>query len=343
MLGALTCALHGTRTDPPERRATHTLARSTVHCVHSPRYTALTKHEDNRITHRTELSAGPRRPGQRSACLIVIYGEGLGKRLDVDARQVLIGRSEEADLQLPHPSISRRHCLVWRQGSEHRIRDLGATNPTRLNDQPLGDTESVLKDGDHITIGESILKFIGHASVEAPYHEEVYQLATHDPLTDLCNRRHFRELLDKEIARALRYQRALSACIIDIDLFKQINDTFGHIEGDGVLRRIADIIQRHARVEDVAARIGGEEFAMVFPETDLEGARLICERLRTAVEQARFASDEHFPVTTISIGIAELGEDCDTLERIMQAADMALYRAKNEGRNRVCLATRGGR
>ncbi len=289
------------------------------------------------ITHRTQLSPGPRRPGQRTACVIVIYGEGLGQRINVESRQILIGRSEEADLQLPHPSVSRRHCRIWRDGQDHWIRDQGATNRTRLNDRELGDSDHLLVDGDHITIGESILKFVGHASLEAPYHEEVYQLATQDALTELGNRRHFDELLEKELARATRHRRPLSLCIIDIDLFKKINDNHGHIEGDGVLRRIADAIRAHARIEDVAARIGGEEFAVLFPETDVASAHGICERMRQSVRDIPFRLGEDQQTITVSIGIAGLREG-DTCGTLMQRADQALYQAKDNGRDMTCDA-----
>jgi diguanylate cyclase (GGDEF)-like protein len=294
---------------------------------------------DSRVTHRTMMSGGPRRPGEHVACVIVIFGEGLGKRIDVGEEPVLIGRSQEADLHIQHRSVSRRHCEVRRAEHGYRIRDLGATNPTRLNDQPIPGAEAMLADGDHITVGESILKFISHASVEAQYHEEVYQLATHDPLTDLCNRRYFNELLEKEIARSKRHRRPLALIIIDVDLFKPVNDQFGHIEGDGVLRRIADLLRQHVRIEDVAARIGGEEFAVLFPETDVDHAWLFAERLRSAVEQAGFSPGGHPRRITISIGIGTLDETHATPGALLQAADAALYRAKESGRNRVCSAT----
>lgn len=292
----------------------------------------------NKTTHRTQLSPGPCRPSQRAACVIVIYGKGLGKRIDVGSREILIGRSEEADLQLPHPSVSRRHCMIWQDSLGCHVRDLESTNRTQLNSRELVNGQQPLADGDHITVGESILKFVGHASVEAPYHEEVYLLATQDALTELCNRRHFDELLDKELARAIRHQRELSLCIIDIDLFKQINDSYGHIEGDRVLRRIADVIRRHARVEDVAARIGGEEFTVVFPETDADDARAICERLRQAVSEIPFRFGEVQQAITISVGLAGIRAG-DTRATIMARADQALYQAKNSGRNMTCAAT----
>lgn len=286
-------------------------------------------------TQLTLLSAGPRRTAPRSACVVVIHGEGLGKRADIEDRPVTVGRSQEADLHIPHKSVSRQHCEIRREGEAYRIRDLDATNRTRVNDQPV--TETLLADGDHITLGECILKFISHASVEARYHEEVYQLATHDALTELYNRRHFVELVDKEIARALRHGRPLVMCIIDVDLFKPVNDQYGHIAGDGVLRQMAALVRDFVRGEDIAARIGGEEFAVLLPESDLEAARAFAERLREAVAKSAFVLGGEERRITISIGIAGLAEARRERSSLMQAADAALYRAKDEGRNRVCV------
>ena len=286
-------------------------------------------------TQRTLLSDGPRRATPRSACVVVIHGEGLGKRADLGEIPVVIGRSPEADLHIPHNSVSRRHCQIWRDGDTYRIRDLGATNTTRVNDEPVAQGE--LADGDHITLGECILKFISHSSVEARYHQEVYQLATRDALTELYNRRHFVEAVDREIARSTRHGRPLVMCIIDVDLFKPVNDRYGHIAGDGVLRQLAGIVRRFVRGEDVAARIGGEEFAVLLPETDLEAALAFAERLREAVASDTFELGGEPQRLTISIGIAGLSPERQERSALMQAADAALYRAKDEGRNRVCV------
>ena len=289
--------------------------------------------DDRDTTQRTELSPGPRRAGPQSACVVVIHGEGLGKRVDVGERPVIVGRSHESDLQIAHPSISRQHCSIWRDAAGYRVRDLGATNRTRVNESRV--EESALADGDHITVGETILKFISHASVEARYHEEVYQLATHDALTELCNRRHFLELMEKEIARAQRHERPLALAILDVDLFKRVNDEFGHIAGDGVLKQIAEVLRNHVRGEDVAARIGGEEFAVLLPEAQPEAAFSFCERLREAVAATRFAPGGSPQTITISIGLADLDATRPDRSTLMRAADTALYDAKELGRNRV--------
>ena len=292
--------------------------------------------EPEDTTQRTVLSHGPMRAAPRSACVVVIHGEGLGRRADIDQAPVLVGRSQEVDLVIAHKSVSREHCRIWRDADGYRIRDLGATNTTRVNETRIA-SDAILADGDQITVGESILKFISQDSVEARYHEEIYQLATHDPLTELYNRRQFIEMADKEIARAIRHARPLSLCIVDVDLFKPVNDRYGHISGDEVLRQIAGLLRTHARSDDLAARIGGEEFALLLPECDAEAARTFAERLREAVAAAVFTPGGEPQRITVSIGIADMAPGRDTRPALMAAADAALYRAKSEGRNRVCV------
>lgn len=297
-----------------------------------------TQSKFHETTQQTRYSDGPDRPLQHSACVVVIHGEGLGQRIDIGEAPVQVGRAEEADLLISHNSVSRRHCEIRREGTTHLIRDLGATNITRLNDAKLV-AEQTLKDGDQITVGESILKFISQDSLEARYHEEIYQLATHDALTELCNRRHFCEIADKEIGRAIRHQRALALCMIDVDLFKPVNDQYGHISGDDVLRQLADVIREHARGDDVAARIGGEEFALLLPECDLDQALACAERLRESVAATTFhAGNTTLPIT-VSIGVAVIQPERDSRSKLMAAADTALYRAKDNGRNRVCASS----
>jgi diguanylate cyclase (GGDEF)-like protein len=293
--------------------------------------------EDNPSTQRTRISGGPALPGAGSACVVVIHGEGLGKRVDVGEAALRVGRAKDNDLLIVHPSVSRHHCEIWRDGETCRIRDLGATNRTRVNDLPI--EAATLRDGDHITVGESLLKFIGHESPEAGYHAEVYQLVTHDALTELVNRRHFGERCDAAIDRALERRAPLCLAIVDVDLFKPINDRHGHIAGDAVLRQIAGHLRRAARRGDLAARIGGEEFALLLPDTGLDEAAVLAEQLRTAVAADRFILDGQRQPVTISIGLAALQAGRANRSALLRAADLALYRAKDGGRNRICLAS----
>ncbi len=296
--------------------------------------------DDQRLetTQRTVLTPGPMRSEPRSACVVVIHGEGLGRRADIGDAPILVGRSQEADLVIVHRSVSREHCRIWQENASYRIRDLGSTNPTRVNETRI-EQDTLLVDGDQVTVGESILKFISQDSVEARYHEEIYQLATHDALTDLYNRRHFIELADNEIARAMRHGRPLSLCIIDVDLFKPVNDRYGHISGDEVLRQIAGLLRKQARNDDVAARIGGEEFALLLPECDAQAAGGFAERLREDIAATVFTPGGEAQHITVSIGIAALAPHRNARPALMAAADAALYRAKRQGRNQVCVET----
>jgi diguanylate cyclase (GGDEF)-like protein len=294
--------------------------------------------QDDKLRRTTQISIVRTSDGQvrTAACVVVIDGERLGRRADIDKRRIVVGRSDEADFCLRHDSVSRRHCEFWREGDVYRVRDLGATNPTRVNDMSV--QEAVLEDGDHIAIGECVLKFVSPTSMEARYHAEVHQLATNDALTELPNRRHFIEAVDKEISRSLRLGLPLAMCIIDADHFKQINDHYGHIAGDDVLRQLALLLRGRLRSEDIAGRIGGEEFAVVLPECSAEDAvACFAEPLRDAVAQSIFTLGGEEKHLTISIGISGLSPGRDTRSTLMKAADAALYRAKDSGRNRVCI------
>lgn len=289
---------------------------------------------DSSTTQRTIFSSGPEAQERNAACLVVIHGEGLGHRVDVGDKPVVVGRSPDCELHIPHRSVSRNHCRVWRDGDSYRVQDLGSTNRTFLNDRPI--IESELKDGDHITAGETIIKFISRTSVEARYHEELFQLAAYDSLTELYNRRQFRELLDKEIARANRHGRPLSLLILDLDRFKPINDTYGHVAGDSVLREVARVLRGRVRGDDIAARIGGEEFAVILPEADLEQARRFAEELRGSVAGLRGLLDGRLKQVTVSIGLAQWQPEFGSASELLRAADQQLYKAKEGGRNRVC-------
>ena len=161
-----------------------------------------------------------------------------------------------------------------------------------------------------------------------------------DPLMNIHNRRHFDRRLTEEMNRAHRYASPLALFLIDIDHFKNVNDTYGHDAGDNVLKEIAALLQDHVRRTDIVARYGGEEIAIIAPETTLEVAEVLGERLRESIENAVLApaNEEHPDIkATISIGIAGLESDTANNERFIQCADIALYDAKEGGRNRVVV------
>jgi len=169
----------------------------------------------------------------------------------------------------------------------------------------------------------------------AQLYAEVQKQAITDALTGLYNRRGFFELGRREVERAHRFGRPLTAMMIDIDLFKQVNDTQGHLIGDQVLAGVAMQIERQLRQVDLPGRYGGDEYLALLPETDLTNAYQAAERLRRAISQIMYTTENEPVKVTVSIGLAELRESADTLETLIERADQALYTAKQSGRNRT--------
>jgi len=192
--------------------------------------------------------------------------------------------------------------------------------------------------------GETVIK-TAVSAIEKAYDFEtavsdkqrLEKLALTDALTGCLNRRALSEALGQELDRARRYNLALTILLADIDRFKQINDTRGHIAGDSVLRQVGDLLRREARSVDIVARYGGEEFVVVMPETALPGAAIFAERLRGRVMARDFADPGEDPLHfTVSIGLASFPDDrVQSADTFVSLADQALYRAKNEGRNLV--------
>ncbi len=168
--------------------------------------------------------------------------------------------------------------------------------------------------------------------------EILNERATHDGLTKLTNYQRFQEVLDEEMYRAKRYKFPLTLLMVDLDHFKKVNDTMGHLAGDYVLRETAELLKKSLRKSDVAARYGGEEFAVLLPETPQEGAFILAERLREKLASMQFNYGEHVIFVTMSIGIAAHSPKTDSSNAdLIKKADTALYRAKEGGRNRCCL------
>ena len=274
---------------------------------------------------------GPSPPG-KDACIVVIYGTELGKRLELGGAPFEIGRSSNNDLFIDQESVSRHHARITYTDGVYSLADLGSTNGTYVNDEVV--RERPLHDGDQVRIGRSILKFMTGENVEVHYHEEIYRLMTVDGLTQIFNRRYFNEALEREVNRAKRYNRALSLLTFDIDLFKKVNDTYGHLAGDSLLRVVASAVKSRLRREDILARTGGEEFAVLLPEVVLDGARTTAEKVRATVEATPVKHDQDVIRCTVSVGVSELTPD-DTPEDLYKRTDERLYEAKQAGRNRI--------
>jgi diguanylate cyclase (GGDEF)-like protein len=273
-------------------------------------------------------------PGSRGACLVVIYGAELGKRIPVGVDELVCGRHTSTQIPLDDDAVSRHHAHFGQRGSSVVVSDLGSMNGTFVNDASV--REHTLQDGDQIKIGHTIFKFFCGANIELRYHDEIYRLMTFDGLTQIQNKRAFETALEREISRSHRYRHPLSLVLFDIDHFKRLNDVHGHLAGDAVLRQLASLVSANLRREDVLARVGGEEFALVLPEIDRDHAAAVAEALRLLVERTPCRFEEESMPITCSFGVAELALDPPMGgTELYKLADERLYAAKQGGRNRV--------
>jgi diguanylate cyclase (GGDEF)-like protein len=280
--------------------------------------------------------------GQRP-WLIVVSGAGsIGKMYRLE-HALAIGRSPQCEVHIDEDGISRRHAQleITAEGNV-QIVDLGSRNGTFVNGAAV--SRETLKDGDKIQIGgTTILKFSYQDELDEALQRNLYESATRDPLTHAVNKRGFAEALAKEFGFAHRHGRPLSVIAFDVDHFKRVNDTHGHAAGDYVLKRLAEVVVSSIRLEDLFARVGGEEFAIVLRDIPIDRALDCAERLRGSVEKTAFQMAGVLIPVTISIGIAMLhAASHASAEALVEAADRALYEAKRTGRNRVCRAGTAG-
>ncbi|MDD9939260.1 MAG: GGDEF domain-containing protein, partial [Myxococcales bacterium] len=277
-------------------------------------------------------------PGERSeGVLTVLRGPNAGSLFTLDTQRVILGRSGEAHVLLTDRAMSRRHACIAREADGYYLQDLGSANGTFVDGQEAT-TPIRLQDGSRIEMGaHTILRFALHDRLEQEAARRTHELMIRDPLTHVFNRRHLEERLQSEAAFAQRHGTPLSVLLVDLDHFKQVNDTFGHEAGDSVLRVIARALERTLRVEDVLGRWGGEEFVIVARGIDREGTLTLGERIRRAIEVLRVPAGKRAIAVTASIGIAHLFGEVDA-QQMLRAADEAMYAAKAGGRNRVEIA-----
>ncbi len=243
--------------------------------------------------------------------------------------------------ELAYRYLLRFHDIdkdVFNERSEHKFRSLQIgfeVEKTRRETELLRERHAELTEANEELrrVGELLFKTDREKS---RLLAELERLSVTDALTGLYNRRHLDNALAQELERSHRYGHTLSLAMCDVDHFKQVNDRFSHQTGDAVLRTIALLMREQLRDSDIAARFGGEEFALILVETDLAGAHEVCEKLRQSIEHYDWQSVHAGLSVTISIGLAEFhrGESIDTL---IGRADHALYEAKHRGRNRICM------
>ncbi|MCU7831215.1 MAG: diguanylate cyclase [gamma proteobacterium symbiont of Lucinoma myriamae] len=270
---------------------------------------------------------------QSEACLVRIYPHSIGEGIfHLPQDTTNIGRDKHCHIELADQSVSRQHAQIKFFKNSFIISDSNSCNSTFLNDKKI--TESHLASGDLIRIGHTIFKFLSCGHIEKQYHEEIYSMMITDGLTNIPNKRFFMEMLDREITRSQRHQRPLSLLIFDIEHFKRINDQYGHLSGDMILRDLCLRIKPYIRKDEIFARYGGEEFVILLPETSSAQAHSFAEKILTAVNKNDFIIEQVKISATISIGIAQINHTHTmSTNDLIQNADKMLYKAKKNGRN----------
>lgn len=269
--------------------------------------------------------------------LIVFVGKDSGNRYKIKKGTTTIGRSREADITLDDERVSRIHCTVEWKGKKIIIEDQGSTNGTYVDSKKVN--RAHLRRGAPLQVGQSVMKVEFKNEAEIQLEDSLIQNASIDFLTGIFNRQFFMTRAAEEIAYAQRHKKVVGFIMIDIDHFKQVNDTYGHQMGDAVLNQFATIVNKVKRTEDVFARYGGEEF-IIMPRGGVhqKGVHRQCERIRKAVEKCKFHFGEEQVQITVSLGFFLKKADSTvklSLTDLISEADKALYLAKERGRNRT--------
>ncbi len=278
--------------------------------------------------------------------LVFLTGDLIAVPIPLEREKVILGREIGADVRVNDPKVARRHAKITTAADPttgeltYILKDFGSRGGTLLNGERI--EEETLQNGDKITIGENILRFDLLDEIDREYQRHIHRLISHDDLTGLLSGRSFFSELRREAERAKIEGQPFCVLMMDIDHFKNVNDTFGHLTGSKTLEEIGDSIINCLRSGDAAARFGGEEFAAFLLDAEIGQALVAAERIRREIEEREFSvvrqgvpdGGHH---VTISVGIAAFPDDSSDPIELVEMADSALYRAKREGRNRVCI------
>ena len=284
--------------------------------------------------------------GERRPALVSLRGELLAVSIPLERDEVTLGRALEADVRVNDSRASRLHACIKTErdpGSgevRFKITDLGSTNGTLVNGNLL--TEAILSEGDKIAIGDHLFRFDMLDDIDREFQQQIHRLLAHDELTGLLTSKSFFSELRREADRAEAESLPFCVLMMDLDHFKAVNDTYGHLVGSQTLEVIGAVIKKALRAGDVAARFGGEEFAAFLLDADYAQGLVAAERVRSAVEEYDFpavrqtCTENQIHRITISVGIAAFPDDARDPIHLIELADAALYRAKRGGRNRIC-------
>jgi diguanylate cyclase (GGDEF)-like protein len=280
----------------------------------------------------------PKQQDQQKFYLIIIDGDNVGKIYPLDKKTITIGRSDEFDIQLADSSCSREQAIIeFDDNNKPVLKDLDSTNGTFVNGAKI--SERNIEDGDKILLGfSSVFMFAIQDSLEAKFQMNLYESSINDNLTGAFNQKYFLDTLSREFSYSLRHQSSLGLLILDIDFFKKINDTYGHIVGDIVLKEVVNKIETNLRNEDILCRYGGDEFAIIVRHFKYGFVKTTAERIRLFFDGRSIICKDHKINISVSIGAATIdNENIATPENMMELADANLYKAKHSGGNCIVI------
>jgi diguanylate cyclase (GGDEF)-like protein len=277
-------------------------------------------------------------PEDIKAYILFLSGPLQGKLYELEHGRTSIGRADDVNIPINDSRVSRYHFQINVTPGEAILEDLGSTNGTYVNGHKAQSHK--LQSGDKIQISSStIIKFAFGDAGERMFHDEIYNLANFDAATGIYNKQFFKKRFEEEFAFAKRTPKGMSLLMCDIDFFKKVNDTHGHMAGDFVLNHVAQIIKKTIRDEDVLARYGGEEFVVILREIGEEGAYKLAERIRESISITPVEFEGSNILVTLSIGVASLeDETIESPKALIATADEMLYSSKENGRNRTTSA-----
>lgn len=277
---------------------------------------------------------------EQAIVLTVIAGSetDFGRHFVLERKRTSIGREKLNGIVLSDGKVSKVHCEISVIRSPRGIEqicilDLDSTNGTYVNGEPI--VQATLKTGDKIQTGATIMQLSYSDEIEREYHAKLFDFAARDALTDMYNKRFIVNELENYCRVARRSERIFSIIMIDIDDFKRINDRHGHLAGDEYLKQLGVLIRNTLRDQDIAGRIGGEEFLVILPETGADGAVQLAVRLRQHIEEFVMTYREVAIRTTISAGVCQYEKGIMEVREFLDLADRALYEAKKSEKNKV--------
>jgi len=280
----------------------------------------------------------PTQQDQQKFYLIIVDGDNVGKIYPLDKKTITIGRSDEFDIQLADSSCSREQAIIeFNDNNKPVLKDLDSTNGTFVNGAKI--TEINIEDGDKILLGfSSVFMFAIQDSLESKFQMNIYESSITDHLTGAFNQKYFLDTLSKAFSYSLRHQSSLGLLMLDIDFFKKINDTYGHIVGDIVLKEFVKRIENNLRNEDILCRYGGDEFAVIVRDFKYGFVKIAAERIRLFFDGRSINCKDHKINISVSIGMATIdNENVSTPEDMIELADANLYKAKQSGGNCIVI------